>query len=141
MLDFIGRDQFEGIIQEFKFEFNFNMINVEVWEGLFKMVNQGFFYYLVQFELVEYINFEVSFLEMEGNVVIDFVKVEDFWDYWIFEVLGNGWFYKEFICEEFSVDLGVDIDWVIDIWWVWIDGQVSYVENQFESDDEMLVSV
>lgn len=103
------------------------MINLEVWDGLLRIVNQGLFYYLVNFELASYIDFQVNVLEGIGIVGVE--ENKDLWDYWIFEVLGNGWLYKEFFCEEFSVDLGVDIDWVMDVWWVWIDGQVSYVEN------------
>jgi hypothetical protein len=140
-LDFTGRDQFEGITQELKFESNPNMTNAEVREGLLKTVNQGLLHYLVQSELAEHINFEVSLPETEGNAATDPAKAEDPWDYWIFEVSGNGRLYKESTREEFSVDLGVDIDRVTDTWRVRIDGQVSHAENQFESDDEMLVSV
>lgn len=140
-LDFTGRDQFEGITQELKFESNPNMTNAEVREGLLKTVNQGLLHYLVQSELAEHINFEVSLPETEGNAATDPAEAEDPWDYWIFEVSGNGRLYKESTREEFSVDLGVDIDRVTDTWRVRIDGQVSHAENQFESDDEMLVSV
>lgn len=138
-LNFKGQGSFEGLEQELKFESNPNMTNSEVRDGLLRTVNQGLLHYLVNSELASHIDFQVNVPEGTGTAGAE--ENKDPWDYWIFEVSGNGRLYKESSREEFSVDLGVDIDRVTDAWRVRIDGQVSHAENQFESDDEMLVSV
>ncbi|KGE88488.1 MAG: DUF481 domain-containing protein [Phaeodactylibacter xiamenensis] len=138
-LNFKGQGAFEGLEQELKFESNPNMTNSEVRDGLLRTVNQGLLHYLVNSELASHIDFQVNVPEGTGTAGAE--ENKDPWNYWIFEVSGNGRLYKESSREEFSVDLGVDIDRVTDAWRVRIDGQVSHAENQFESDDEMLVSV
>lgn len=138
-LDFKGKGPFEGLEQELKFESNPNMTNAEVREGLLKTVNQGLLYYLVNSELASHIDFKVNLPDGQDTTAI--AEEGDPWDYWIFEVSGNGRLYKEATREEFSVDLGVDIDRVTEEWRVRVNGQISHSENQFESDEEMLVSV
>lgn len=139
-LNFQGQRQFEGLEQELKFESNPNMTNAEIRDGLLKVVNQGLLYYLVNSDYASHIDFQVNLPEVSDTAVIAEAE-EDPWDYWIFEVSGNGRFYKEATREDFSVDLGVDVDRVTEDWRVRIDGRISHAENQFESEDETLVSL
>jgi len=138
-LNFKGQGAFEGLEQELKFESNPNMTNAEIRDGLLKTVNQGLLYYLVNSDYASHIDFQVNLPEVGDTTSLE--EEEDPWDYWIFEVAGNGSIYKEATRRDFRVDLGVDIDRVTEEWRVRINGLIRHSENQFESDDEALVSV
>lgn len=139
-LNFKGQGRFEGMESELQFESTPNMTNSEIREGLLKTAERGLLPYLLESELANFIDYEVNLPEGDTTGAAQTEDGEDPWDYWIFEFSGNGRFYKESTRNEFSVDVGVDIDRVTEAWRVRINGQISHSENQFESDEEMLVS-
>ncbi len=140
-LNFKGQGRFEGMESELQFESTPNMTNSEIREGLLKTAERGLLPYLMESELANYIDYTVNLPKGDSSRAAQTEGGEDPWDYWIFEVSGNGRFYKESTRNEFSVDFGVDIDRVTEAWRVRINGQISHSENQFESDEEMLISL
>lgn len=136
-LNFSGTGKFEGIKHELTYETSPNMTRDEVRTGLLKKTTQGLLNYLLLTDMADKITFAVTDLQTQQEME---VTTEDPWNYWIFEMYGEGEWEKETSRNSFSVEVGASADRVTEDWRVRMNVELDNSESRFKSGEDEFLS-
>lgn len=136
-LDFIGKEGFEGIVNEKTFDSNANMTSDEVRKGLLEAIKSGLLKYVVVSDLSDKIEYKITKEGLAERQDIDFA---DPWNNWIFEVYGEADMSKESSRKSFSYELGFETDRVTEKWRIRADLQLNQSNSKFNRDGEEFTS-
>ncbi len=136
-LDFKGKGDYEGTVNEASFDTNANMSSDDIRKGLLQVVKNGLLKYVLQSGLADKIEYKISDEGIAQRQDIDF---DDPWNNWIFEVYGEAELEKETSRKEFAYELGFESDRVTEKWRVRTDLQLNQANSEYVQDDETFTS-
>ncbi len=136
-ISFTGKNGFNGMRQESKFTTQPTQTNDEVRAGLLKHIEVGLVSYLLQSDMATLVHLEVDNLETEDG---ETEAPVDPWNFWIFEVRGEGSFNKESSRDGISLEFGAEANRVTEDWRIRLNAEANYRRNRFESDEEVFIS-
>lgn len=138
-LIFEGNNQFEGLIDTLTYMTDPNATDSIKRDQMVQELKKGLLKYIVQTDLIDAINFTVTSTSLEEE---DNLEVSDPWNYWVFNLGGNGWFNGE---ESFSrIDLSgrVSANRITDDHKIQFSTRYNYGENTFTlTDGEKFTSI
>ena len=138
-ISFTGFEEFDGITQESKFTTQPTQTRDEVRNGLLQHIEAGLVSYLLQKStMAELVQLDIENVEMEEEAEED--TFTDPWDFWIFEVRGEGDFNKETSRNGVDLEFGAEANRVTQDWRMRFNAEANFSRSQFTSDDEEFVS-
>jgi len=137
-INFTGFDDYEGLTQSSKYLTQPAQTRDEIRAGLLQHIEAGLVSYLLQSGMTDLVHLEIDSPE-EGVEATNITPVDP-WDFWIFEVWGEGDFSKESQRSGIDLEFGGEANRVTDEWRIRINGEANFSRDQFTSDDEEFVS-
>lgn len=136
-LQFLGRNECEGMNNELYFSSRPNQAPDEVRRGLLKMIQLGMVPYMARLGMDESLMVEIS---APAEVTVTSTEEKDPWGHWIFEVNANGNLDLESLKNSHSLRLGIRADHVTEQWRVRLRGYSNYDHSTVTGDDEVYTS-
>ena len=134
---FIGREEFSDMKQELEYTTSTTDTNDDVRRGLVHYIETGLLPYLLETGQLESIQVN---LREGSSAKQDYSTSVDRWNYWIFEVSGGGELEKESRRSGIDLNFGFEADRVTEEWRIRSDLRFGFNENEFTSDEEVIVS-
>ncbi|MEM1096523.1 MAG: hypothetical protein AAGJ10_18135 [Bacteroidota bacterium] len=134
-LDFIGRNEFEGLNQELFFIAQQVNTPDETRAGLTRILKIGLVAYVAQTPLAEQLA-----VEFDDTDVVQETEIADPWNFWVFDVDGNGSLDSESLRDSYRFGGSVSADRVTELWRVRSRVNGNYDLRRFENDDETIES-
>ncbi len=136
-LDFTGAGSFEGTTNGLSFDSTANMSSDEVRKGLLQRIKTGLLKYVIQSDVADKIEYNISVEGMKERQDINF---DDPWNNWIFEVRGEVDVSSEASRNQFRYELGFESDRVTEKWRIRGDMEMSRFSSRFKNDGEEFTS-
>ncbi len=136
-LDFTGAGSFEGTTNGLSFDSTANMSSDEVRKGLVQRIKTGLLKYVIQSDVADKIEYNISVEGMKERQDINF---DDPWNNWIFEVRGEVDVSSEASRNQFRYELGFESDRVTEKWRIRGDMEMSRFSSRFKNDGEEFTS-
>lgn len=136
-ISFTGKNGFNGMRQESKFSTQPTQTNDEVRAGLLKHIEVGLVSYLLQSDLATLVHLEVDNLETKDG---ETEAPVDPWNFWIYEIRGEGSFNKESSRNGVDLEFGMEANRVTEDWRTNFFAESNYTLNRFFDDDEVFIS-
>lgn len=136
-LQFLGRNEFEGMNNELYFSSQPNQAPDEVRRGLLKMIQLGMVPYMARFGMEESLTVNIR---PTTDVPVNTSERTDPWGHWIFEVNANGNLNLESLRQNYSLRMGVEADHITEQWRIQIRGYSNYKHNTIVGDEEVFTS-
>ncbi len=136
-LNFLGRNEFEGMNNKLYFSSQPNQAPDEVRRGLLKIIQLGMVPYIARIGMDQSLTVSIS---PQGPVPVNTSESEDPWGHWIFEVNANGNLNQESLRKSYSLRFGMEADHITEQWRVRVRGYSNYRQNTVEGDEETFVS-
>ncbi|MET7030668.1 hypothetical protein [Sediminicola luteus] len=136
-LEFTGAGSFEGTTNGLSFDSTANMSSDEVRKGLLQQIKTGLLKYVIQSDVADKIEYNISVEGMKDRQDINF---DDPWNNWIFEVRGEVDVSSEASRNQFRYELGFESDRVTEKWRIRGDMEMSRFSSRFKNDGEEFTS-
>lgn len=136
-LQFLGRNDFEGMNNELYFSSQPNQAPDEVRRGLLKIIQLGMVPYMARNGMDEFLTLNI---ETSSDVPVNTTETSDPWGHWIFEVNANGNMNLESLRQSYSLRMGVEADHVTEQWRIRMRGYSNYNHSTVMGDDEVFTS-
>lgn len=136
-LNFLGRNEFEGMNNKLYFSSQPNQAPDEIRRGLLKIIQLGMVPYIARGGMDESLTVSIS---PQGSVPVSTSEAEDPWGHWIFEVNANGNLDQESLRKSYSLRFGMEADHITEQWRIRVRGYSNYRQNTVEGDEETFVS-
>ncbi len=136
-LEFTGAGSFEGTTNGLTFDSTANMSSDEVRKGLLQRIKTGLLKYVIQSDVADKIEYNISVEGMKERQDINF---DDPWNNWIFEVRGEVDVSSEASRNQFRYELGFESDRVTEKWRIRGDMEMSRFSSRFKNDGEEFTS-
>lgn len=136
-LNFLGRNEFEGMNNKLYFSSQPNQAPDEVRRGLLKIIQLGMVPYIARGGMDESLTVSIT---PQGPVPVNTSEAEDPWGHWIFEVNANGNLNQESLRKSYSLRFGMEADHITEQWRIRVRGYSNYRQNTVEGDEETFVS-
>lgn len=136
-LQFLGRNEFEGMNNELYFSSQPNQAPDDVRRGLLKIIQLGMVPYIARIGMGESLTVNIT---PPSDVPVNTSESADPWGHWIFEVNANGNLNLESLRQSYRLRMGVEADHVTEQWRVRIRGYSNYQHNTVVGDDEVFTS-
>lgn len=136
-LDFKGKGDYEGIVNEGSYDTNANMSSDDVRKGLLGMVKNGLLKYVISSDLADKVEYKISDEGLAERLDIDF---DDPWNNWIFEIYGEAELDKESSRKKFAYEVGFESDRVTEKWRIRTDLQLNQANSEFQRENETFTS-
>jgi len=134
-LDFIGRNQFEGLDQELFFIAQQVNTPDETRAGLTRILKIGLVAYVAQTPLAEQLA-----VEFDDTEVVQETEIADPWNFWVFDVDGNGRLESESLRDSYRFGGSFSADRVTEMWRVRSRLYGNYDLRRFENDGDTIES-
>lgn len=136
-LQFIGREEFEGMNNQLYYSTEPKEAPDEVRKGLLKMIRLGMVPYIAR-TASEAVDVSIS---SNQQIPVNGQNEEDPWKSWIYEVEANGNMNLESLRKSYRFRTGVSADHVTEQWRVRLRLYSNYNKNVVEGDDEVFESI
>jgi len=136
-LNFIGKNDFKEINHELTYQTQPMMTRDEIRKGLARKISMGLVPYLAETELGDQIEISIPKRSLEQP---ETTLVEDPWNFWIFEISGEGEIENETSRKETDWELAFEADHVTEDWRIRTDIRFNYAQSRFQQDDEAFLS-
>lgn len=136
-LQFLGRNEFEGMNNELYFSSQPNQSPDEVRRGLLKIIQLGMVPYIARIGMEESLTVNIN---TPAEVPVNSSIGNDPWGHWIFEVNANGNMNLESLRKSYRLRMGVEADHVTEQWRIRFRGYSNYNRNSVEGDGEVFTS-
>ena len=138
-LAFQGNNQFEERADTIKYVTDPNGTDAINRDQLVRELKKGLLKYIVDTDMLDAIDFSIK-QEDEGNQILN--EDNDPWNYWVFNVGGNGWFSGEQSFKNVDVSGRIRANRITDKNKFIFSSWASYSENTFRlSDEEEVISI
>lgn len=136
-LEFTGEGNFGQMENELSYDTTANMSSDEVRKGLLQRIKTGLLKYILQSDVADNIEYNISKDGMKERQDINF---EDPWNNWIFEVRGEVDVSSEASRNQFRYELGFESDRVTEKWRIRADLEMNRFSSKFQNDGEEFTS-
>ncbi|NNE27912.1 MAG: hypothetical protein HKN09_13795 [Saprospiraceae bacterium] len=137
-LVFQGNNQFTGKLDTITYVTDPNATNAIERDQMITELKKGLLKYIVHTDMIDAIDFNIKVDETESTTD----NIDDPWNYWVFNVGGNGWFSGEQSFKNMDVSGRINANRITDQNKFFFSSRYSYSENTFKlSDGEEVVSV
>jgi hypothetical protein len=136
-LEFTGEGNFGEMENELSYDTTANMSSDEVRKGLLQRIKTGLLKYILQSDVADKIEYNISKDGMKERQDINF---EDPWNNWIFEVRGEVDVSSEASRNQFRYELGFESDKVTEKWRIRADLEMNRFSSKFQNDGEEFTS-
>lgn len=131
----VGQNEFTGINDTLKFQSFPNASHAEIRESILKLIKKGLLKYLVNTNLIDYLNYEINSIKDDFNSN----NVKDKWNFWTFNLSsglkGDGNSYQNNVDMQF----GININRTTDKFKIEIGGGYGFNRQNFKINDSVNV--
>lgn len=136
-LQFLGRNEFEGMNNELHFSSQPNQAPDEVRRGLLKIIQLGMVPYIARIGMEESLTVNIN---PTTEVPVNTTATDDPWGHWIFEVNANGNLNQESLRKSYNLRFGMEADHITEQWRIRVRGYSNYSQNTIVGDEETFTS-
>jgi hypothetical protein len=136
-LDFIGREEFEGIEDRLETSTRANLAEEQVLSLVARQIKLGLMRYVARTPLADQIRVEYEQALGEQGVA---TPESDPWNFWVFRVRGNGSYFARELTDFLFVSGALSANRVTEDFKLLSSVSASYTENNFETSDTTTVT-